>query len=461
MNLSYCDNITEIISIPVNIKEEEEFIHNPNSDFYNDKCYPYSSEYDTDLSMYDRKNNYNLKYFALCEKNCEYKGYNRENQRVECKCETKTKFPVLADEVTKKFNLKELLHQFEDVIKHGNFFLFKCYKVVFSSEGLKKNLGSYINIFIASGIIFCAIFFGLKGFTFYKRRIIEMINKKYDDHIQNETVIGFDIEKIYNPNDINNKIKPNNMNNNDKPNISSYASSESNLNEKKQENNDFEMNNLDYDEALNSDKRSFCESYISLIKTKQPILYTFFLDDYNSRIIKLCLFLFSFPSEYAINALFFNDSTMHKIYEDRGDYNLIYQLPQTIYSFLISFGITKFLGYFILPEKNIADIIKINKSESETKINNLFHKWKRKLILFFLLTILIQLLFWYYLSSFCGVYKNTQGALIKDTIISFAYSLFIYPYFFGLFFCGMRFYSLKSKNKCLYNASNTISDIIL
>ena len=86
INLSYCQNFTEIVSIPVNINEEEEFIHNPNSYFYNDKCSIYTSEYDTDLCMYDRKNNYNEKYLAICEKNCEYKGYNKENKRVECKC---------------------------------------------------------------------------------------------------------------------------------------------------------------------------------------------------------------------------------------------------------------------------------------------------------------------------------------------------------------------------------------
>ena len=101
IDMNHCNDIPEIISIPVNINEKEEFIHNPNSEFYNDKCNAYTSEYDTDLTMYDRKNNYNEKYLPLCEKNCEYKGYNSGNKRVECECKTKTVFPELVEKAKK------------------------------------------------------------------------------------------------------------------------------------------------------------------------------------------------------------------------------------------------------------------------------------------------------------------------------------------------------------------------
>ena len=39
---------------------------------------------------------------------------------------------------------------------------------------------------------------------------------------------------------------------------------------------------------------------------------------------------------YTVNALFFNDDTMHNIYENKGSFDLEYQLPTTIYSSLIS-----------------------------------------------------------------------------------------------------------------------------
>ena len=74
----------------------------------------------------------------------------------------------------------------------------------------------------------------------------------------------------------------------------------------------------------------------------EVMIFTFYTsDDYNSKIIKISLFLFSFSIYFTINALFFNDSTMHNIYEAKGSYNFIYQIPIILYSTIIS-GIIKF-----------------------------------------------------------------------------------------------------------------------
>ena len=94
LDLSYCNKTEQVVSIPVEINEDEEYMHNPNSDFYHDKCYTYTTEYDTDLSIYDRKKNHNEKYLALCEKGCTYIGYNSTNKRVTCDCKTKIFFQI-------------------------------------------------------------------------------------------------------------------------------------------------------------------------------------------------------------------------------------------------------------------------------------------------------------------------------------------------------------------------------
>ena len=98
-----------------------------------------------------------------------------------------------------------------------------------------------------------------------------------------------------------------------------------------------EMNDLSYNLALNYDKRTFCQYYISLIKVKHNLLFSFYnYDDYNSRIIKIDLFFIGFIMDYVVNALFFNDEAMHKIYEDKGIFDWDTQIPISIYSFLIS-----------------------------------------------------------------------------------------------------------------------------
>ena len=39
--------------------------------------------------------------------------------------------------------------------------------------------------------------------------------------------------------------------------------------------NDYEINNLSYDEALKYDKRSYCKYYLSLLRTKHLLIFTF------------------------------------------------------------------------------------------------------------------------------------------------------------------------------------------
>ena len=90
--------------------------------------------------------------------------------------------------------------------------------------------------------------------------------------------------------------------------------------------------------------------------------------DYNSRIMKILLFFFSFSIELSINALFFNDDTMHKIHEDQGEFDFLYQLPQIIYSSLLSHFFGNVFNFFSLTEPNILDLKEeIRKKQNEVR----------------------------------------------------------------------------------------------
>ena len=91
--------------------------------------------------------------------------------------------------------------------------------------------------------------------------------------------------------------------------------------------NDNELNSLEYKDAIISDKRTFFQFYLSLLKEGNLFVFAFYCNnnDYNSQIIKIFLFFFFFSVHFTINALFFNDDTMHKIYIDEGSFNFVYQ----------------------------------------------------------------------------------------------------------------------------------------
>ena len=74
--------------------------------------------------------------------------------------------------------------------------------------------------------------------------------------------------------------------------------------------------------------------------------------------IKICLFFFTFTLYYTINTLFFNDSFMHKIYQDKGIFNFIYFLPKIIYSTKISSVIIIIIKKLSLLDNTILEIKK-------------------------------------------------------------------------------------------------------
>ena len=224
--------------------------------------------------------------------------------------------------------------------------------------------------------------------------------------------------------------------------------------------NDEELNNLKYESALKYDKRTYCQYYISLLRLNHIILFTFCNNkDYNSKIIKIDLFLFNCVLYYAVNTLFFDDGTMHQIYDDKGTFNFVYQLPQIAYSSLISAVITILVKILALSGGLIINFKKNKQIKNlDGRITELNDKLKMKFLLYFILSTIFLLFFWYYISMFCAIYVNTQIHLIKDTLISFALSL-VYPFVIYLIPGMFRIPALsnnKSKNAFLYRLSKFI-----
>ena len=183
-------------------------------------------------------------------------------------------------------------------------------------------------------------------------------------------------------------------------------------------------------------------------------------NDYNSMVIKICLFFFSFGLYYTVNALFFTDATMNKIYEDNGKYDFIYQIPKILYSNLICTLVNLIVRVLSLSEKDILSIKIIRKEENlEKKVQSIKRCLKIKFFFYYLVSFLFLFIFWFYTSCFCAVYRNTQIYLIKDTLISFSLSL-LYPLGYYLIPGIFRLPALKYMNKnCIYKISLLLQSV--
>ena len=161
---------------------------------------------------------------------------------------------------------------------------------------------------------------------------------------------------------------------------------------------DYELNNLDYKDALKYDKRTYLEYYLSLIKQKQLIIFTFYTyNDYNAKILKISLFFFFLALYITVNALFFNDSTMHKIYVDKGKFDFIYNIPKILYSSIISTVINTIISNLSLTQKNVLKLRK-DKDEMKVKMKKIAKCLNIIFIILFISKFLFLLFFWYYIS---------------------------------------------------------------
>ena len=487
LNLSICNDSYINLNIPVEIDEDNIFKYDPNSEYYTDECFPYTTKNGTDILLNDRQNEYNNNNMSVCENNCTFKNYDKNSKKVECECIIKKEKSLISN-----INQSDILHyNFTNKDLSSNMVSMKCVYTLFTKDGISRNIANYI-------LLFFIIFLAISGILFYKfgyyllesdiKEIIESNNGKNKNNID---IIETNIIKIKGKKKkikkTRNKIKIRKNNiipvskksdlNTDNHKSSTKLDLKPNkyiltLNEKKVHNNDkklndkisfndFDLDIMSYKDAIVYDKRNYFSYYIYLIRIKHPVIFAFCpIKDYNSKIIKIDLLILYFSLFDFFNALFLDETTIHKIYVDEGIYNFIYLIPFISYSFILSHILGSIIKYFSLSERNIG-VLKY-KYYIKNSFDNI-EKVKRclviKYICFFISSIIFLLFLWYYLSSFGAIYQNTQVYLIKNTIISFGFS-FIYPFIINLLVGFFRLYSLKKHNReCFYKISKVMKFI--
>ena len=442
--------------IPIkDINKQNEFKYNYINSYYNDICYSYESNQGKDIILYDRKDEFNQLNLSLCEKDCIYIRVDFNINKVICECKIKTEIKKYED-----INPNKVFYKFTNIKMKSNIYVLKCVKKLFTTNGIKSNIAFYILLIIILISIFNCIYFFLKGFRNLQRKINNIIDLKY-------TLCN---EKI-NKDEKNNKDLPprflvfsdisdsNSRTNIIKPEIGLVDSNQINYINKNQKNkeikkfnyifydNDYEKNILPYEQALLDDNKTYWEYYFSLIRSKHLFVLTFYTyNDYNSKIIKISLFLLVFTIHYLFNALFFNDSIIHKIFINPKKNNFSIIIPLIIYSDLISYLTGIALKLLTFTENSIIEIKNQKSYElTQTLKINILKQMKIKYIIFYSINFILLLFIWYYLSCFGVAFKNSQYILFYNTLISMIIT-FIFPLLYFLIPGILRISSLQSNN---------------
>ena len=495
------------LALIFNLQDEGYNIFDLEDDFYTDVCSPYTAQNGADIVLSSRKTLIydSMKDIYFCQTGCEFINYDTKTNLSNCNCKVQTG-GIINDIFQISFDKTKFVDSFYSTLYNSNFRVLNCIKLLFSPKGIKKNYGFYSQTFLLGtfiGFIIMHIIVGQKKIINIIDNIIKLrVNKetqniskdkksdislkeekenppkkmkkiKFDKNQTNENhninlndgkitikskgskksnkkmnskINNYINEVIYTKDELN-KVTNTLANENDN-NIDNNNEVEKKIKEKFKDLIDEEINNLDYETALIIDKRTFWQYYISLLKRDHLIIFTFITrDDFNLHQIKILLFIITFSLYFSINAFFFHDDTMNTIYEDDASFNFIFQIPQILYSSIISFIINYILNKLSISENQILDL----KNEEELpkfkqKSNTIKKNLKIKLIIFLALSSFLMLFSWYFISCFCAVYQNTQLILIEDTLISFLTAM-IYPFILDLLPGIFRIPSLRTPKK--------------
>ena len=360
LNLSICDYISINLYVPVVLSEQTQLIYEKAKDsgydifnikdpFYQDICIPFDSSNGTDIILSDRVDYIYNNDDTQCQSNCEYSFYSTESKYINCSCNFNENSEYTIVNVKKKFNAKKLYESFYDVLKYSNYKIIKCYNTIFSLNTFTINIGSIIVIIYCFGYSLCFFIYLYRGIIPLNIQLRNDIDNNPTKNINNNmNKIKSNINILYPPlkklfkinfsDNINQetkrKISKNNViyhfnigksntNSNsrnlvfkiplqitstknikeDNANIPNGKEIEKNHTQKL---DDFELNDLEYNEALNLDKRSLFQIYWATLRREHLIIFTFFnCNDYNLLSIKIARFLFLLCTDMALNVFFF------------------------------------------------------------------------------------------------------------------------------------------------------------
>ena len=138
------------------LTEQNINLFNKSSEFYNDICFHFESPNGKDITLRDRLLDF-YPNITLCNEGCFCEGINLTTMTALCQC---TFTEILSGNIfTENAFISKISDEIIEIISLSNLEILKCYKDVFSSQYIKKNIGE----FIVLGIIFlqtiCVIIF--------------------------------------------------------------------------------------------------------------------------------------------------------------------------------------------------------------------------------------------------------------------------------------------------------------
>ena len=479
--------------------------------FFTDICYQYSYDDDKDMILEDRVNMYYQDISNICEKKCKPEA-DFDRKIIKCGCELKEKF-LLEDN---KDNKKKWGYGVGAI----SIEVLKCTGKAFLWDYFKENIGSYSALVLIVAEIPAVLYFifvGLRHVRIFlipfmgsnppRKNTINSNSSKSEQSKSNSNSISNnkskEEEKSENENNSNNiNNEKNDENKSDR--ISSIPSNNSNplkklvtaktlvnnvqiskdFNDKNSDDSlirkdisefrpkfikkeydiykdiiDIEdLNDVELYDAINFDKRNFCQYYYQELKNTQPIIYSFFYyTPLTPRFFKILHFIFNTTLCFVLNAFFYSKFYISdKCFDFENSFYWYFKsiYDRIIYTCLCTIMISLILRVATSYKKKMIMWIKREK-DPEVFNKEITHMMKRMKIIYIIYSSIqggFMFFFWIYLSCFCIAYKNNEMEWFVTSWICFG--LIQIWYFFSTFFITcLRYLGIKCGMESCYNVS--------
>ena len=221
---------------------------------------------------------------------------------------------------------------------------------------------------------------------------------------------------------------------------------------------------MEYDEALYFDKRTFLTYFSECLKEKQIIAHTFIAkDNLKPRTMKIIVFSLNMLLYFVVNGLLFSEEVITELYELDEDEETFFSyflrsIKRIIYSTLVSIVISIIVDFFFVGEDKLKHIYKKGKMSPENLkelVVNFINDISKRNISFIIVSSIILLFSFFYLLCFNYVYPYSQIEWIKSSI-----TILIIMQFLSFFRCfcesGLRILSLRNDSEKLFKISQMI-----
>ena len=223
-----------------------------------------------------------------------------------------------------------------------------------------------------------------------------------------------------------------------------------------------DLNDVELYDAINLDKRKFCQFYYQELKNTQPIFYSFFHNTpLTPKFFKILQFIFNTTFCFFCNAFFYSKYYISKkCFNCEGNFSWYFFkiYDRIIYVCLCTINVSLILRVVTTYKKKMLMWIKREKDPEvfNKEMTIMVKRMKINYIVFSAVQGAFMFFFWLYLSCFCIAYKNNEMEWFVTSWICFG--LVQIWYFISAFFITcLRFMGIKCGMESCYNLSICLS----